>query len=235
MLSTLLSGVINTCMNTVVFDIETIPVPFDELDSDQKSYLLKFAENGEDEEKVKQQMALWAPTNRIVAIGMLSVESGKGAVYFQTSGEVVESYEKDGIKYECGTEKEILEKFWKAISFSHKFVTFNGRGFDCPVLMLRSAMLGVKPTKNLAPYRYSTDAHVDLLEQLTFYNAYRKFNLDFYCKAFGIKSPKSNGVSGHEVLPMFQAGKCKEIAEYCAGDLHATKELYIRWKENLSF
>lgn len=222
-------------MNTVVFDIETIPVPFDELDEDQKSYLLKFAENGEDEEKIKQQMALWAPTNRIVAIGMLSVESGKGAVYFQVSGETVESYEKDGIKYECGTEKEILEKFWKAISFSHKFVTFNGRGFDCPVLMLRSAMLGVKPTKNLAPYRYSTDAHVDLLEQLTFYNAYRKFNLDFYCKAFGIKSPKSNGVNGHEVLPMFQAGKCKEIAEYCAGDLHATKELYIRWKENLSF
>jgi predicted PolB exonuclease-like 3'-5' exonuclease len=222
-------------MNTVVFDIETIPVPFDELDEDQKSYLLKFAENGEDEEKIKQQMALWAPTNRIVAIGMLSVESGKGAVYFQVSGDTVESYEKDGIKYECGTEKEILEKFWKAISFSHKFVTFNGRGFDCPVLMLRSAMLGVKPTKNLAPYRYSTDAHVDLLEQLTFYNAYRKFNLDFYCKAFGIKSPKSNGVSGHEVLPMFQAGKCKEIAEYCAGDLHATKELYIRWRDNLSF
>ncbi|HRH23798.1 MAG TPA: ribonuclease H-like domain-containing protein [Candidatus Magasanikbacteria bacterium] len=222
-------------MNTVVFDIETIPVSFDTLDEDQKSYLLKFAENGEDEEKIKQQMALWAPTNRIVAIGMLSVESGKGAVYFQSSAETVDPYEKEGIKYECGTEKEILEKFWKAISFSHKFVTFNGRGFDCPVLMLRSAMLGVKPTKNLAPYRYSTDAHVDLLEQLTFYNAYRKFNLDFYCKAFGIKSPKSNGVNGHEVLPMFQAGKCKEIAEYCAGDLHATKELYIRWRDSLSF
>jgi len=222
-------------MNTIVFDIETIPVPFETLDTAQKAYLLKFAENGEDEEKIKQQMALWAPTNRIIAIGMLSVETGKGAVYFQSSGELVESYEKDDIKYECGTEKEILEKFWKAISFSHKFVTFNGRGFDCPVLMLRSAMLGVKPTKNLAPYRYSTDAHVDLLEQLTFYNAYRKFNLDFYCKAFGIKSPKSEGVDGHEVLPLFQAGKCKEIAEYCAGDLRATKELYIRWKENLAF
>ncbi len=222
-------------MNTIVFDIETIPVPFETLDTAQKAYLLKFAENGEDEEKIKQQMALWAPTNRIIAIGMLSVETGKGAVYFQSSGELVESYEKDDIKYECGSEKEILEKFWKAISFSHKFVTFNGRGFDCPVLMLRSAMLGVKPTKNLAPYRYSTDAHVDLLEQLTFYNAYRKFNLDFYCKAFGIKSPKSEGVDGHEVLPLFQAGKCKEIAEYCAGDLRATKELYIRWKENLAF
>ncbi len=222
-------------MNTVVFDIETIPVHFDELDSEQKNYLLKFAENGEDEEKIKQQMALWAPTNRIVAIGMLSVESGKGAVYFQAPRQSVDPYEKDGIKYESGTEKEILEKFWKAISFSHKFVTFNGRGFDCPVLMLRSAMLGVKPTKNLAPYRYSTDAHVDLLEQLTFYNAYRKFNLDFYCKAFGIESPKANGVTGHDVLPMFESGKYTEIAEYCAGDLHATKELYIRWKDNLSF
>ncbi len=222
-------------MNTVVFDIETIPVEFDGLDSECQEYLLKFAKTDEEKEDVKQQMALWAPTNQIVAIGMLSVESGKGAVYFQTSKEGVESYEKDGIKYECGGEKEILEKFWKAISFSQKFVTFNGRGFDCPVLMLRSAMVGVKPTKNLSPYRYSTDVHVDLLEQLTFYNACRKFNLDFYCKAFGIKSPKSNGVNGHEVLPFFREGKCKEIAEYCAGDLHATKELYIRWKENLSF
>lgn len=222
-------------MNTIIFDIETIPVSFDELDKTQQTYLLKFAENPEDEEKVKEQMALWAPTNRIVAIGMLSVESGKGAVYFQCEESLVESYEKDGIKYESGTEKEILEKFWKAISFAQKFVTFNGRGFDCPVLMLRSAMLGVRPSKNLMPYRYASEVHVDLLEQLTFYNAYRKFNLDFYCKAFGIESPKANGVNGHDVAPMFHSGKYREIAEYCAGDLYATKELYIRWKENLSF
>ncbi len=222
-------------MNTIIFDIETIPISFETLDEAQQKYLLKFAETPEDEEKVKQEMALWAPTNQIVAIGMLSVESGKGAVYYQSGDTVIEPYEKDGIKYESGTEKEILEKFWKALSFSQRFVTFNGRGFDCPVLMLRSAMCGVKPSRNLMPYRYAADIHVDLLEQLTFYNACRKFNLDFYCKAFGIASPKENGMNGHEVAPMYRAGKYQMIAEYCAGDLHATKELYFRWKENLAF
>ncbi len=222
-------------MNTVIFDIETIPVVFDELDDVCREYLLKFAENDEEAEKVKEQMALWAPTNRIVAIGMLSAESGKGAVYYQCGDSTIEPIEKDGIKYESGTEKEILEKFWKALSFSHKFVTFNGRGFDCPVLMLRSAMLGVKPTKNLMPYRYNCDVHVDLLEQLTFYNSCRKFNLDFYCKAFGITSPKAGGVTGHDVFPMFKDGKYSEIAEYCAGDLVSTLELYKRWRDHLVF
>lgn len=219
----------------MIFDIETIPVPFDSLDDTQQSYLLKFADNAEDEEKAKQQMALWAPTNRIVAIGMLSVESEKGAVYFQSPEKDYEPCEHNGIKYETGTEAEILEKFWKALSFAHKFVTFNGRGFDCPVLMLRSAMLEVKPTKNLMPYRYSSDVHIDLLEQLTFYNAYRKFNLDFYCKAFGIQSPKAGGVTGHDVAPLFQAGEYEPIARYCAGDLWSTRELYLRWQSYLSF
>jgi len=58
-------------MNTIVFDIETIPVDFDSFDEVQKTYLTKFAEGEEDIEKVKEQMALWAPTNKIVAIGMM--------------------------------------------------------------------------------------------------------------------------------------------------------------------
>ena len=222
-------------MKTIIFDIETIPVNFDTLDEAQKKYLLKFAETKEDEEKAKEQMALWAPTNRIVAIGMLSVEDEKGAVYFQAGEKSIEDFEEGDIKYSCGSEKEILEKFWKAMTHANKFVTFNGRGFDCPVLMLRSAMLNVKPTKNLMPYRYNTDFHVDLLEQMTFYNAYRKFNLDFYCKAFGIESPKSGGVTGHDVKPLFEAEEYEKIARYCAGDLWATRELYLRWRDYMKF
>lgn len=219
----------------MVFDIETIPIDFDMLDDAQQEYITKFAETDEDVEKAKQQMALWAPTNRIVAIGMLVIESQKGAVYFQSGDKQIEDFEENNIKYRCGTEKEILEKFWRALSFSHKFVTFNGRGFDCPVLMLRSAMLGVTPTRNLMPYRYSTDVHVDLLEQLTFYNAYRKFNLDIYCKAFGIASPKAGGVTGHEVKLLFEHEAYEKIARYCAGDLWATRELYLRWRDFIQF
>ena len=40
-------------------------------------------------------------------------------------------------------------------------------GFDCPFLMMRSAILGVKPTRNLMPNRYYM-THIDLLDQLTF-------------------------------------------------------------------
>lgn len=221
-------------MSTLIFDIETIPVDYDGLDEESQSYLLKFAETKEEEEEVRQQMALWAPTNRIVAIGVLSAETEKGAVYFQDNGVGIETYEKKNITYRAGSEQEILEKFWEVIRSVKTFVTFNGRNFDCPVLMLRSAMLSVKPSKNLVPYRYSTDAHVDLLEQLTFYGAARKFNLDMYCKAFGIDSPKAE-VNGHDVQPMFHAGKYTDIAEYCAGDLFATRLLYLRWKEYLHF
>ncbi len=226
-------------MNTIIFDIETIPQDYESMDEAQKYYLMKYAEDEEGEKKVKNQMALWAPTNKIVAIGMLSVESEKGAMYFSASAKAladkqasgIEEWEENGIKYWAGDEKEILEKFWKAIAHANKIVTFNGRGFDCPVLMLRSAMLGVKPSKNLMTYRYSTDFHVDLLDQLTFYSAIRKFNLDFYCKSFGIKSPKAGGVTGHDVAPLFRAGEYEKIARYCAGDLSATRELYLRWRD----
>lgn len=222
-------------MKTIIFDIETIPIDFDSLDEAEKKYLLKNAETREEKKIVKDQMALWAPTNRIVAIGVLSGEDDRGAVYFQSEDKNIESFEEEGIKYVAGAEKEILEHFWKVISFANKFVTFNGRGFDCPTLMLRSAMLGVKPTKNLVPYRYSADIHIDLLEQLTFYGTARKFNLDFFCKAFGIESPKANGITGLDVFPMFKAKEYENIARYCAGDLWATRELYRRWENFLHF
>ena len=222
-------------MSTIVFDIETIPNDFDALDEAQQQYLMKYAKDSADQEKVKQQMALWAPTNQIVAIGMLDVDTNKGAVYFQDNGTGLEDHEEGGVVYRSGNEQEILTHFWEVIARAERFVTFNGRQFDCPVLMLRSAMQGVKPTKNLMPYRYKTDEHIDLLDQLTFHGAARKFNIDVYCKAFGIDSPKSHGITGHDVKPLFEEGRYMEIARYCAGDLIATKHLYLKWREYLHF
>jgi hypothetical protein len=120
-------------------------------------------------------------------------------------------------------------------------VTFNGRGFDVPFIYLRSALLNVPITKkNWLGYRYATEPHCDLAEQLTFYSvsgrdgAARRFNLDFYCKAFGIESPKSQGVSGMDVGRLMAEGKFREIAEYCLRDVRATVELYRIWKERLA-
>jgi len=222
-------------MNTFVIDIETTPQNYESLDGAKKEYLMKYAKNDEERAIVKQQMALWAPTNTIVAIGILSVEQKKGAVYFHNDGGEAQQFVEGPIRYRSGSEKEILQMFWHVMRTANKFVTFNGRRFDCPVLMQKSAMLGIRPTKNLMPYRFSKDIHIDLLEQMTFYGAARKFNLDVFCKAFGIDSPKSHGITGHDVAPLFAEGKFTEIAQYCGGDLWATRELYLKWNEYLAF
>jgi len=93
--------------------------------------------------------------------------------------------------------------------------------------------------KDWLGYRYTETPHCDLLEQLTFYNvggktgAGRPFNLDFYCKAFGITSPKAEGITGHDVPQLVQEGRFKEIAEYCLRDVVATTKLYKIWQERL--
>jgi predicted PolB exonuclease-like 3'-5' exonuclease len=82
--------------------------------------------------------------------------------------------------------------------------------------------------------RFSYANHTDLLDKLTFYNrsssgATRTFNFDFFSKAFGITSPKSEGVDGSKVGELFAAGKYQDIAEYCLRDVRATWELYQKW------
>ena len=120
-------------------------------------------------------------------------------------------------------------------------VTFNGRGFDVPFIYLRSALLNVAISrKDWLGYRYQTEPHCDLAEQLTFYGvsgrdgAARRFNLDFYCKAFGIESPKTHGVTGMDVGPLLAEGRFREIAEYCLRDVKATVLLYQIWRDRLA-
>ena len=62
----------------------------------------------------------------------------------------------------------------------------------------------------------------------------RRFNLDFYCKAFGIDSPKSHGVTGMDVNDLVREGRFREIAEYCLRDVQATVSLHRIWKERLA-
>ena len=95
--------------------------------------------------------------------------------------------------------KEILEKFWNTVKSYREIITFNGRGFDCPFILIRSAVHKIKPTKDLMPNRYN-GTHIDLLDQLTFYGASRRrFSLDMWCKTFGIKSPKEEGITGYDI------------------------------------
>ena len=72
--------------------------------------------------------------------------------------------------------------------------------------------------------------HVDLLDRLTFFGSVRrKGNLHMWCQAFGIDSPKNKGITGDDVGGLFKNKKYMDIAQYCAGDLWATKELFNYW------
>jgi DNA polymerase elongation subunit (family B) len=221
-------------MAKVVIDIETLGYPLESFDEAQQKYLLKFAETDAEREEAIQKLSLYPTTSQVIAIGLLNPETDHGKILFQ-SDEAMNYISDDGdIRYVTGTEKEILAQFWQDIAHYDQFITFNGRGFDCPFLMLRSAILQVQPTRNLMPYRYDASIHCDLLEQFTFYNAFRKFNLDFYCKSFGIESPKANGITGLDMKQLFEEKRFREIAKYNLGDLKATAELFRRWKKFLN-
>jgi 3'-5' exonuclease len=222
-------------MARVVIDIETLGYPLESFDEVRQEYLLKFAATDEEREEAVQKLSLYPTTAQIIAIGMLNPDTNRGKVLFQ-SDEPGETISEEGqIQFVSCSEPEILEGFWNDVTRYDQFITFNGRGFDCPFLLLRSAILQVKPTRNLMPYRYDASIHCDLLDQLTFYGATRKFSLDFYCKSFGIESPKAHGITGLDLGRLFGEKSYFEIANYCLGDVKATAELFRRWEQHLKF
>jgi len=221
-------------MSHIVLDIETLGFPIESFDETQQKYLLKFAETDSDRIETIQKLSLYPTTAQIIAIGMLNPETNHGKILFQSDDPLDYYSDDEFIHFKSGTEKEIIEQFWLDIGHYDQFVTFNGRAFDCPFLMLRSAILQVLPTRNLMPYRYDASIHCDLLDQFTFYGALRKFNLDFYCKSFGVESPKMHGVTGLDMKQLTEEKLFREIAEYNLRDLRATAELFRRWEKYLS-
>lgn len=237
-------------MATLIFDIETVGDDFDGLDETTQEVLTRWIkremESGENYTAaladLKNGMGFSPLTGQIVAIGIYDGEREKGAVYFQSSPKTEEkSFEEESYKFEVMTEKAMLTKFWDIVEKYETFVTFNGRAFDVPFLMVRSAIHGIRPTKNLLANRYlnyhpSNARHIDLYDQLTFYGAMRKKgSLHLWCRAFGIESPKSQGVDGDDVKRLYDSGRSADIARYNARDLRATFELYRKYAEYLQF
>lgn len=225
----------------IVLDIETVGFDMEDLSESQREFLLRYAEKEVNPQQRKEKideteryLSLYPFTANLICIGLLNTETEGSIVLFKSKSEEEWGVEEKKITYKGNSEVEILRLFWNFISKTDKVITFNGRNFDIPFLMLRSALLGVKPSINLIQNRYNITNHIDLLDQFTFYGITRKFNLDFYCHAFGITSPKSKGISGMEVKELYKAGKVKDIAVYCGEDIKATYKLYKIWDEYLN-
>ena len=219
---------------SVVFDIETVGIEWETLDDAQRTYLAKNARTDEERQKLPELLSLWPLTGRVVVLAMVNPDTGRGRVWYEKTDGRAEEKSSDGLFTFIGDIEPIfLGEFWKAIARYNRFVTFNGRSFDGPFLMLRSAMLGVPVSKNLAGYRYAVRPHTDLLDVISFFGASRKWNLDFACKAFGIESPKEHGMDGYSVGPYYRAGRLREIALYCRRDVEATARLFQKLEQTL--
>lgn len=218
-----------------VLDIETVGVPFEDLDAPTQEYMLRRASSPEEQEEAKGSLGLYPLTGFVTAIGLIDPDTGKGAMYYQSpDSEPTLPLEEDGILYETGTEPDILRKFWDYVKGLRSVITYNGRGFDCPYLLVRSAIHRIKPTRELMPNRYSSDSHIDLMDRLSYFGSVRRnFSLDMWCRAFGIKSPKEV-VHGSDVGRLFNEGRHLEIARYCARDIRATAELFRIWEQYIS-
>jgi DNA polymerase elongation subunit (family B) len=236
-------------MAVLVFDIETSGLPVDHFDEAQQEYLFRDCEKIPEEtarearrEEIHRLFNLWPLTAQVVCIAMLNADTARGQVLFTASDYEEGAGEAGPVEFvACMDEVELLTAFWDVARHYENVATFNGRGFDVPFIYLRSALLNVPISrKDWLGYRYATEPHCDLAEQLTFYGvsgrdgAARKFNLDFYCKAFGIESPKAQGVTGADVNQLLAEGRHRDIAEYCLRDVKATVTLYQIWKERLA-
>lgn len=220
---------------TYVVDIECVGVPWKSLDEKTREYLLGRADGDSEREAVPLRLGLSPGTGRIIVIGMWNVERNAGGVLVEGKSKGWHDGGPQGYKRFDGDEREMLEAFWKTVTGPSRVVTYNGRGFDLPYLMIRSAMLGLQPSRNfLGGTRYATDPHCDLQEVMSFFGATRSvYSLDYWCRRFGITSPKEDGLEGSLVQTYYDSGRLEEIVQYCCRDVRATAELFTRLRETI--
>lgn len=214
---------------TLVFDIETLGKKFEELDESEQDYLLNNLEKAEvDKEKAKTKTALYSIFGTVCAIGGVDVNNKTGFVLSLSTKEITP--EKENFVYKTfGTEKELLEEFWKLTAKYEQFVTYNGDTFDFPYLMIRSGINRVKMPFEIK--RWGGEKFIDLQNKI---RQNHGFKLEMLCKAFGIENPKGEGVHGDDVSRLYDEGEFNKIADYVARDATATTELYLIWKNYMS-
>jgi predicted PolB exonuclease-like 3'-5' exonuclease len=127
------------------------------------------------------------------------------------------------------SEAELISAFVDKIGqLRAKLVTFNGNGFDLPVLRYRAMVNRVSAVGlQVRPYfhRYTEDA-VDLCDVLASYGPGAKVTLDEISKILGLAG-KPQGVDGGHVEAMVNAGRIAEVSRYCESDVLNTYRVWL--------
>jgi predicted PolB exonuclease-like 3'-5' exonuclease len=216
---------------TLVFDIETIPdvaglrrihaLPESLTDADVLDWALqqRRAATGGD--------FLPPHLHRVVAIAC-ALREGNG-LRIASVGTVEDS------------EAELIRRFFDLIDkHTPQLVSWNGGGFDLPVLNHRALIHGLTAGKfwdwgdddrefkfNSYLGRYHT-RHLDLMDLLALYQPRNYAGLDAMARLAGF--PGKIGLDGAEVHTAYLAGRIEDIRRYCESDVLNTYLLYLRFQ-----
>lgn len=216
--------------NIFVFDIETIP----DTKSGRKLYQLQ---NCTDEQVAQAMFAktkaqtqrdfLPLHLQRIAAISVVLATNTRVKVW--------------SLGDESSSEAQIISRFFKGLEqYTPTLVSWNGSGFDLPVLHYRSLVHGIKAPKYweigesdtafrwnnyLNRYHYR---HIDLMDVLAGYQAKANAPLTEIAQMLGF--PGKMGMSGADVWPAYQAGQIAHIRNYCETDVLNTYLVYLQFE-----
>src|SRR4029078_4731217 len=111
-------------------------------------------------------------------------------------------------------------------------VTWNGRGFDLPVLALRA----LRFAQNFRwyyradgyRYRFTEEGHLDLCDVIYDTGAAKMTSLDGAARTIGL--PGKDGVDGSQGEGLFHAGQIDALRRDCLCDVGQTASLFLRYR-----
>ena len=218
-------------MNVFVFDIETIP----DVDGGRRLYGLDGLSD-EDVAKVmfhtrRQETGgsefLRLHMHRIAAISVVFWSGQQIKVWSLGTPE--------------SPEQELIQRFYDGIErYTPTLVSWNGGGFDLPVLHYRTMLHGIQAARywetgnedqsfrwNSYISRYHW-RHTDLMDVLAMYQPRANAPLDEIATLMGF--PGKMGMSGAKVWDSWLAGDIEGIRNYCETDVLNTFLVYLRFE-----
>lgn len=159
-----------------------------------------------------------APFHQVVVVGVCWMDQHYAAQRFGILGEG---------KNEAGILTDIARFLEER---RPDIVSWNGRGFDLPVMAARCLRHGIRFSHYYATrdarFRFSPDGHFDVMDYLADFGAARPARLDTVARLIGL--PGKIGVDGKDVGPLVHAGKLAEVQAYCLGDVFQTAAVFLR-------
>ena len=138
-------------------------------------------------------------------------------------------------------EKDIVQRFFEGIEkYTPKLVSWNGRGFDLPVLHYRSLLHGIQSPRywesghDDQSFRWNNylsryhDRHTDLMDVIAGFEFRSIAPLTEIASMLGF--PGKMGMDGSKVWDTYLNGDIKAIRDYCETDVLNTYLVYIRYE-----